>query len=526
VAWRDRWSLAALSLVASLSVLPAFAGYIFEPRGLSFTGAATYADDLAQHELWAREMAAAGGYQNLLTPEPTSRGWFFSPLEFVLGVVQKLTSIPYPLVSALLVVACAPGVAVALVALARRSGIDRPHIAALVALLAGSFAPFVVAITKLGLLGNRKQGVISAGGSATPPFAGAGLELLLAAGVVLALAGASDDPARRFRRAGALCLVVGMIYPFYVPTLWLTAALCAALWARREGWRASATGLASFIAIAAAPVVYYAVLPHLDPEFAHFSKLNRQPLLGVVILGSSLGLGLGALLGAPRLLRGTRSNQVLGCFAVALFLALNLPGHPWRQNLLKLSPLMTMAAIAAWWPLLREPRRRRWRALAAAVVAAAFVSTPYYLDRDVDGLRDHRAPQYLTQGETDAIAWLARQPRPVVVLAPVDVSPWVAARARQRVVVAHYLWTREWKARRRDVDAVFERGSDPAGLIRRFRITWVLLDRMSADPAWARDVAPAARFGSAVVLRASDVLARRARRRRTASVPPVRGAHY
>jgi hypothetical protein len=106
------------------------------------------------------------------------------------------------------------------------------------------------------------------------------------------------------------------------------------------------------------------------------------------------------------------------------------------------------------------------------------------------------------------MSWLKHRPGDGVVLARSDISPWVAARAGHRVLVGHYLWTRDWARRRREVDAAFDRGRDPQSLLVRFKVEWILLDRERGVPAWADGVRPVARFGETTILRAADVLNR------------------
>ena len=108
-------------LLVFISMLPSVAGYLLQPPGLHFTGAATYAEDKAQHEAWATEMAAHLWYQNLLTPEQTPRGWFLTPLELFLGLIQRVTGIPYDLAGDALWLGCAPLLAFALLTLPRQS---------------------------------------------------------------------------------------------------------------------------------------------------------------------------------------------------------------------------------------------------------------------------------------------------------------------------------------------------------------------------------------------------------------------
>src|SRR5262249_47349345 len=159
-----------------------------------------------------------------LTPEPTPRGLFFNPLELGLGLIQRATGVPYMVLRTTLAVACAPALAFCLTHLARRAGLSRPGIAAVVALLAGSFGPLVV---ELGLTHDTFLFVAMAQ-DAIPTLIGeangAYIFLLLAMLVLVALPlGNAEDPGRGFRLAAIPLSVMTMVYPFFVPTLGLTA---------------------------------------------------------------------------------------------------------------------------------------------------------------------------------------------------------------------------------------------------------------------------------------------------------------
>jgi hypothetical protein len=143
--------------------------------------------------------------------------------------------------------------------------------------------------------------------------------------------------------------------------------------------------------------------------------------------------------------------------------------------------------------------------LAALAVAAALVSAPYYYRHRIEALADRAAPAFLTAGDRAAFSWLARQHDGGVVLARTDIGPWVAARGRHRVIVGHYLWTHDWSDRSKEVDAVFDKGADPRRLIRRFGVTWVVIDTERGTPGWARGISPARRFDSTVVLAAREL---------------------
>ena len=197
---------------------------------------------------------------------------------------------------------------------------------------------------------------------------------------------------------------------------------------------------------------------------------------------------------------------MLACFAAAFIVTLYVPAHPWRSHIFYLSPVLVIAALAAWWPVLLQLRRGlRW-ILAGGLLAAATTSIPYYYARNVSGLAHLEPPTYLTSGDVAAIQWIADQPGTDVVLARRDLSPWVASRGHHRVVVGHYLWTKEYKRRRAEVEAIFEHGADPGPLLRAEQVAWVLIDEDRGAPAWARGVQPVARFDQTVVLRANKLL--------------------
>jgi len=503
----DGAGVAAVLAVVLLAEAPLIAGFAL--GGRSFTGSATaakYVADSAQHELWADQMARHGRFlENLLTPERTPPGWLLNPLELALGLGERLTGLPYAVLNLGAELLVAPLLAVALVVLARRAGLRRPALPLLVALLAGSFQPLVLVARHLGLRGwSHLSGV---GVDNSPPSAGTWLILPLAVLTLIFLAGpVRDDPTSGFRRAGVALGVETAVYPFVAPALWLTGAFYALLLTRRIGWRRVLPGLTWFTVLPLGPLLYYAVvLPAVDPEFERFSRLNYVPIFGLGGLLTSLGLGVATLLGLPRLLRGNEAQQVLGCTAVAVVVALYLPRHPDRSHILYLGPVLVIGAFAAWWPELRARPVGRRHVLAALAVAAALVSAPYYYRHRIEALRHRAAPAFLTAGDRAAFSWLARQHDGGVVLARTDMGPWVAARGRHRVIVGHYLWTHDWSDRTKEVDAVFGKDADPRPLISRFGVTWVVIDTERGTPGWARRISPARRFDSTVVLAARQL---------------------
>jgi hypothetical protein len=501
-------AVGAIALLVLISTAPQLAGYVVHPSHLLYTGVAGNPEDGAQHATWAAEMAMHVGYQNVLTSEAAPVGWFFSPLEFALGLVQRATGVPYFLLLNGLLVVTAPALALALMVLARRAGFVHTGSVAAIVLLAGSFAPLTSQLTRVGVtVGDAgKLGALEIGTDATPLFARATLYLLLATLAALALCSNDDGVVHRFRSAGAAVFVVATVYPFFVPTLWLAAALCAVLWVKGTGARPMLAALAWFYGLSAPGVLYWILLPRFDGEYARFAAADHQPLFSPVSVVLSLGLASGAILGLPRLLRGNRCHQVLGSIAAAVVLMLFVPAHPWRSHLFFLSPLLVIGAMAAWWPLLRRVRVGPRLILVGGLIGAAAISLPYYERRALDELANFGPPTYLSTDDIQAIEWLSDQPGTDVVLARADLSPWVAASALHRVVVGHYLWTHDYINRRTQVQSVFNDESDPVPLLRAQDVTWVMIDGDRGVPKWADGIEPVARFGQTSILRADDVL--------------------
>ena len=98
----------------------------------------------------------------------------------------------------------------------------------------------------------------------------------------------------------------------------------------------------------ALPMLYWAMLPWVDSEYARFAADNQRPLFSPLLTLVSLGLGSGAIIGIPRLLRANAYQQMLACFAMACILALYVPAHPWRSHIFYLSPVLVIGALAAW----------------------------------------------------------------------------------------------------------------------------------------------------------------------------------
>ena len=73
------------------------------------------------------------------------------------------------------------------------------------------------------------------------------------------------------------------------------------------------------------------------------------------------------------------------------------------------------------------------------------------------------------------------------------------------MIAGHYLWTHDWRRRSKEVDAVFGESADPRPLIRRFGVTWIVIDTERGTPRWARDITPERRFDSTIVLAARQL---------------------
>jgi hypothetical protein len=278
--------------------------------------------------------------------------------------------------------------------LARRADVDRPGIAATAALLSGSFAPLLRPAAGIAVFRPGLATMLGVGGDATPIFAGPSPYLLLAVLVMVALPPRSHDPERGFSRAAIALCPLAAIYPFFIPTFGLAAGFSALLWTGRYAWRRMFRGVAWFYSLSGAVMLYWTILPYVDGECARFAKSNWAPLFSPACLLVNLGVGLAAILGLPRLLKGNPYQQMLACFAVAFITALYIPAHPWRSHTFYLSPVLVIAAFAAWSPNhLGLPNSRKL--LVLSCVAATLISLPYYYARNVRGLL-HFAPPFVS----------------------------------------------------------------------------------------------------------------------------------
>src|SRR5205085_11950003 len=154
------------------------------------------------------------------------------------------------------------------------------------------------------------------------------------------------DPMRGFRRAGVALFVLAAVYPFFVPTLGLAAVLYALVSVDRMRWASIARALITLLAFPMLAMLYWAVLPVIDAEYARFAAGNRQPLFSPLIVTVSLGLSAGAIIGIPLLLRGNAYQKMLGCLAAASIVMLYVPAHPWRSHIFYLSPFLIIAGVA------------------------------------------------------------------------------------------------------------------------------------------------------------------------------------
>jgi hypothetical protein len=509
--WRGHSPLAvcAVVLLVVMSAMPFIVGYALAPPGKEFTGALAYPQDDAQHEAWAAEMAMHVGFINVLTPEATARGWFISPIELVLGLSQRITGISYPVLRNVLGVACAPFLAFGLMTLARRSGVGRPGLTAVLALLVGPLVPV------LHLIGKVASPALASvetemGADATPIYQasqGPGLYLLLGVLVLIALPrGSLRDPTRGFRWAGAAVCVVLAIYPFFGPALGLTAGLCALAWARQVRLRTTLRRLAWLAGWTALPLAYWVCLPFVDAEFASFEAANRPALFSIDAVLLNLGLASGALVGVPRLLRGNAYQQTLAWFSVSTLIALFTPGHPWRSHLYYFSPVLVIAACAAWWPALAPLASARRRLLVAFLGALCLAGIPFYYARYISSLLRPSPPAYLAQGDLDAARWLASHDGASAVLARGYVSPWVAARGHHHVLIGHALWTHQYLRRVAEVEAAFASGLELRSVLLAEHVAWVLVDGDNPPPSWTQGIEPTLRFGSASLFSADALL--------------------
>ena len=208
---------------------------------------------------------------------------------------------------------------------------------------------------------------------------------------------------------------------------------------------------------AALPLVYYYLLGHTDPAWQMAAQYELIPRLGPLAL--LLGFGPLVLLAGFGLRDPGDSvfEQTLLLWIVAAF-ATYFANDAFAPHALQgLSFPLAVLAVRGW---------QRLRLPAVLAVVAVLVCTvpglAYDARKFVRAARSHAVQYYLPAGDERALQWItARAPRGGV-LAPAPFAITVPSQTGRNVWVGHGYWSRNYFARKAQVNALFRGHERPA----------------------------------------------------------------
>ncbi len=218
-----------------------------------------------------------------------------------------------------------------------------------------------------------------------------------------------------------------------------------------------------------APLAYYWGLSRWDPSWgiARALNLREAAVWWRALLVAAVPLGLPALL-ALRIRPATFQDLALRVWpvmALGLYVLIAVgkvgtyPLHALQGLAIPLAVLAVIGVAGVPW------RAGRPVAAVLAVAALALLVVPGTVNELRRSLRDAdtaRIPFFNTRGEEDALAALARDPRPGGVLGPLRIGYQVPSRMRRRVWLGGGSWTPDWFRRIALGEALFGGALPPA----------------------------------------------------------------
>lgn len=246
---------------------------------------------------------------------------------------------------------------------------------------------------------------------------------------------------RRLLPACGVSLALALVLPFGTVIVYLTLGLYLlagrVTGGQRNGpalWGTLVTGI-----VAAPLLVYYALVPSINPAFAAWSaqNLTPSPPLRLVVSGYGLLMPL-AVAGIVWCVR-QRCGLLLVVWMVLGLALLYSPFALQRRFLIGLHiPIAVLAAIGlvrVVWPKVGSERRFL---VAGLVTVLVLPSTMFILIVSSLGAATAGWPLYMTEGEGQAFAWLRTSTELTdVVLASPQTGLWIPAWAGNRVVYGH-----------------------------------------------------------------------------------------
>jgi hypothetical protein len=433
--------------------------------------------DQLQYLAWARDAGSHVLASDLFTFAPSGHV-YLEPLFMITGLLWKL-GLSLPLAYLLWKPVAVLALVGAAMAWGRRAFPDRAGARAATAVLAlFLYTPIAAyvdwALTgasalrfQLYLLGDELLGASKLWG-----YAPSALGLALVPVALLCVERALDPdrgsrPGRLARRrrldrralffAALSAVFASWLHPWQGITL-ILILVGLAVWQREHG----GLGLIVPIIAAALPLLYYYLLGHTDPAWQLASRYELIPRLGPVAL--LLGFGPLLLLGAWGL-RNPGENvfeQLLILWIVAAF-ATYFINNAFAPHALQGLSFPLAVLMVRGWQRLRLP-------VVLATLAILICTVPglaYQGRKFVRAASSHAIQYYLPAGDERSLQWIAdRAPRGGV-LAPAPFAVDVPSQTGRNVWVGHGYWSRDYFARKAQVNALF-RGRERPGQAQAF----------------------------------------------------------
>ena len=376
---------------------------------------------------------------------------FLNPLYLLAGLVWR-AGVPLQAAFWALKLLAAPALALGALALAARGLSSATARASAVVLGLFYFSPVLPLLAWTGAIGSttRYQLLLPVGESMPAwqlwGYPHAALAIGLEAGALLG-AVALADRRRTLERPGpvlaatcaAACLV-GWLHPWQGATLILVLAALAIYGRARQ---VTLLLLAPALA-AAAPLVYEAILPHVDTAWHVDSVRNavgQGPLW--ILLVALLPLAVPAAFGIRAVREGSLRVVLAAWPLAALVVYFGTSQFPYHA-LQGISLPLAVLAVEGW----QQLRASRAAVLGLLLVAAVTVPGAVYEVRTFrDSERSHAAPYWFTAGERAALRYLEATPTPGGVIARQYLGAAVPAFTGRRTWVGEWTWTPEYGAR-------------------------------------------------------------------------------
>jgi hypothetical protein len=376
---------------------------------------------------------------------------FLNPLFLLAGLLWR-AGLPLQAVFWALKLLAAPALALGAVGLASRVLSSGGARASAVVVGLFYFSPVLPLLAWTGAIGaSARYQLLLPVGEGMPAwqlwgYSHAALTIGLEVGALLgALALAENRVAVERRRAlliatsAAACLVA-WFHPWQGATLILVLAALAAYGRSRR----LAFVLLAPVAAAAGPLIYEAILPHVDAAWHVDSVRNavgQGPLWTLLV--ALVPLAVPAAFGVRAMPRGPLKVVLVAWPVAALVVYFGTSQFPYHA-LQGISLPLAVLAVAGWQQL-RAPR-----AAALGLLLAAVVTVPgavYEVRTFRDSERAHVAPYWFSAGERAALRYLEANPTPGGVIARQYLGTAVPAFTGRRTWVGEWTWTPQYGKR-------------------------------------------------------------------------------